>query len=493
RQWNDEERRLRALAPRRCVDIAGSIMQHVIARPYTPTAGGDPPAGTGGAPWSIQPHSTYVRRMLPPAALRSNPATGVCTQWVKTSTNKQRCPVFCLAWTPEGVTRCITGNSSGEFTLWKDGAFNFVTILQAHTSAVRSMAWSRSGNILISGDHSGIIKYWQTSMTEVNHIKAHGTNPIRGLSFGPTDSKFASCSDDSTVRIWDWEYYREERALTGHGWDVKTVEWHPYKSLIVSGSKDNLVKLWDPRTGNSLSTLYGHKNTVMKVAWNKNGNWLASCSRDQTIKLYDIRTMKTDMGTFKGHGQDVTSLAWHPQHERLFVSGGYDGKLIYWIVGSEKPYAEIEYAHEAMAVWDLGWHPVGHVLASGSNDHTVKFWVRNRVGDTMGYHPELLEDGSPAAVDPNDNTRPEGFTLSPMAAMSISAANAANAANTASAKVSAPAPSLPSVLPGLGKPLAVPLSVKPLGSRFAQAIARLGGGAPDPVGGDHHPSDSSRG
>lgn len=51
-------------------------------------------------------------------------------QWVKTSTNKQRCPVFCLAWAPEGVTRCITGNSSGEFTLWKDGAFNFVTILQ---------------------------------------------------------------------------------------------------------------------------------------------------------------------------------------------------------------------------------------------------------------------------------------------------------------------------------------------------------------------------
>ncbi|CAN0359976.1 unnamed protein product, partial [Hapterophycus canaliculatus] len=50
---------------------------------------------------------------------------------------------------------------------------------------------------------------------------------------------------------------------------------------------------------------------------------------------------------------------------------------------SDKAHAEIEYAHDGTAIWDLGWHPVGHVLATGSNDHTVKFWVRNRVGDSM--------------------------------------------------------------------------------------------------------------
>ena len=49
-----------------------------------------------------------------------------------------RCPIFTLAWTPEG-RRLITGASSGEFTLWNGLTFNFETILQAHDSPVRAM------------------------------------------------------------------------------------------------------------------------------------------------------------------------------------------------------------------------------------------------------------------------------------------------------------------------------------------------------------------
>lgn len=71
---------MRAQAPRRCVDVASSIMHHIINRAFVPSAGGDPPIGTGGLPWSVQPHSSYVRRMVPPAAVASNPAAGICTQ-----------------------------------------------------------------------------------------------------------------------------------------------------------------------------------------------------------------------------------------------------------------------------------------------------------------------------------------------------------------------------------------------------------------------------
>lgn len=64
-----------------------------------------------------------------------NPSNAVTTRFVKTATNKMRCPIFTLAWTPEG-RRLITGASSGEFTLWNGLMFNFETILQVRFATI---------------------------------------------------------------------------------------------------------------------------------------------------------------------------------------------------------------------------------------------------------------------------------------------------------------------------------------------------------------------
>ncbi|KAG6541678.1 hypothetical protein Mapa_016943 [Marchantia paleacea] len=188
----------------------------------------------------------------------------------------------------------------------------------------------------------------------------------------------------------------------GHGWDVKSVDWHPQKSLLVS-AKDNLVKLWDAKTGKELSTLHGHKNTVLSVKWNSNGNWVITASRDQTIKLYDIRTLQ-ELESYRGHRKEVTALAWHPFHEELFVSGSYDGSIIHWLVGHEIPQAEVANAHES-SVWDLAWHPMGHILCSGSNDHTTKFWCRNRPGDSLRDCRQAIPHSQ---GNPGDSSAPSG-------------------------------------------------------------------------------------
>ena len=121
-------------------------------------------------------------QLLPPIAYRDNPANAVTTKFVKTATNKMRCPVFTLAWTPEG-RRLITGASSGEFTLWNGLTFNFETILQAHDSPVRAMVWSHNDQWMVTGDHGGYVKYWQSNMNNVKMFQVRINNHFDSLTY----------------------------------------------------------------------------------------------------------------------------------------------------------------------------------------------------------------------------------------------------------------------------------------------------------------------
>jgi polyadenylation factor subunit 2 len=287
--------------------------------------------------------------------------------------------VNCLAWTPEG-RRLVAASATGEFTLWNGSAFNFETILQAHDTAIHALHWSHNRLWMVSCDHIGTVKYWQSNMNMVKEFSAH-KEAIRGMSFAPGDAKFATCSDDVTVRIWDFARCTSDHVLTGHGWDVKALDWHPHSSVLASAGKDNLIKLWDARSGADVATMHGHRNTIAKCSWNANGRHLLTCGRDQALKLFDVRVMRC-VTNFVGHARDINSIAWHPDHTRMFASGGYDGTIFHWSMDDDKPIATTYEAHEG-AVLALAWFPLGHVLSSGSHDQTVRFWCRNRPGDAI--------------------------------------------------------------------------------------------------------------
>eukprot|EP00041_Stephanoeca_diplocostata_P027926 m.779424 g.779424 ORF g.779424 m.779424 type:complete len:408 (-) comp23278_c0_seq24:22-1245(-) len=308
-------------------------------------------------PW-LQPHETYFHNLMLPRVKPDEPSQCITTKFFSKSMNKIRCPVFCLKWTPEG-RRLITGESSGEFTLWNGQMFNFTTVVQAHQSAVRDMIWSHNEEWMVTVDDSGYVKYWQGTMNNVTMFQAH-QDKIRKICFSPTDLKLATASDDGTVRLFDFKERREENVLRGHGSDVRALDWHPSKGLLASGGRDiqKSPLLWDPRSGNKpISALNLHKNTVSDIKWNANGNWLLTASWDHLVKVYDIRAMK-EMQSFRGHHKEVQNLAWHPYHESMFASGGNDGSIFFWLVGTENDIGSIGNAHDD-TVWKLDWHPQG--------------------------------------------------------------------------------------------------------------------------------------
>ncbi|CDW60410.1 WD40 domain containing protein [Trichuris trichiura] len=176
--------------------------------------------------------------------------------------------------------------------------------------------------------------------------------------FAPSDLKFATGGDDSTSRIWDFKTVTEERILRACGSDVRAVDWHPSKGLLVTGRRDSQQPV-----------KHFHGNGMTTVHFNAHVNWLLTGSREHLIKLIDIRPIDK-IFTFKGHTKDSTSVPLHPIQEKVFVSGGADWSLICWDTLSGLELTLIEGAHE-QAIWVLDWHPLGHILASGSNENNT--------------------------------------------------------------------------------------------------------------------------
>lgn len=75
--------------------------------------------------------------------------------------------------------------------------------------------------------------------------------------------------------------------------------------------------------------------------------------------------MMREFANFRGHSREVTCCEWHPAHEELFVSGASDGTLMYWMASRPEAQAKITNAHDT-AIWSLSWHPLGHLLATGT-------------------------------------------------------------------------------------------------------------------------------
>jgi len=421
-----------------------------------------------------------LAKMTPPAARVARAGDTIPNKHLHSSLNKAKHPINVVRWTPEG-RRLLTASTSGEFTLWNGQSFNFETIMQAHDSAIRAAEWSSSGDWLISADNDGDIKYWRPNFNTLESIHAHD-QPIRDMAFSPTDNKFVSASDDSTLKIWDFAAGVEEATIQAHGWDTKSVDWHPTKSLLVSGSKDHLVKLWDPRVRRCLHTFHGHKNTITKVAFERvRGLCFASSARDQVPRVFDLRMMR-DIVLLKGHDKDVATLAWHPIHPMLLTTGGHDGSINHFILNEQNPpdgqlslavwdspdpetapaqniwpSHRIPFAHE-MPVWTLDWHPLGMIMASGSNDRITRFWCRARPGDmtwaTDRFHiggdvgdggrdrrggwrarqeeeeKQQMEDEADALIDQNQKPTVPGLTALPPGLQHLPGLTAAFSANT---------------------------------------------------------------
>ena len=120
-------------------------------------------------------------------------------------------------------------------------------------------------------------------------------------------------------------------------------------------------------------------------AFDRTGRYVFSGGDDNFVRRWDLEEDKH--ASFVGHDSWVLSFAFPPDESTL-ISGGYDGRLIWWelAVADAKPRAMID-AHHGW-IRSITLSPDGEFLATCGNDHLVKVWsvaTRELVQELTGH------------------------------------------------------------------------------------------------------------
>ena len=379
-----DPRAARPLRPMRKCDSTTGLVRYATALPelYSMSYGS---AARGFCKTAVQPNFAWLGTMPMPQANLQRPWEDVCVNCIHTrhlderekknnQTERRNLPFSCIAWEPDGSQLiCAAEQCLGRY---EDVTFAYDRHIKSLKSPAKCLKWLTTVSCFLVGDEAGAVTLWSKAFSAKMTWQVQ-SGPVTDVGLGPHDFKFAASSEDKdhSLVIFDTDKKEPDRIIAAHDGPALTVDWHPASSLVASGGEDKMLKVWDARADGPAIVCRPQEGRVSRVRWNPNGNWLAVGGGDSSIKIYDIRKFDV-MCQMLGHKKEITSLAWHPVHETMLVSGCNEGALMHWLVGYTHPIASIMKAHKDK-VADISWHPSCHVLSScGFQDQRIKFWMR---------------------------------------------------------------------------------------------------------------------
>jgi len=135
-----------------------------------------------------------------------------------------------VAWSPDG-TRLASGGGgrgSGEIFIWDMQSGEHLHTWSEPNAIVNALAWSPTGEVLLSGSSDGRICWWDVQNGECRATREGHQGAVQSLRESPDGRRLASCGDDNTIQVWDLESGEHLRTLRRD---------RPYERLNISGVK----------------------------------------------------------------------------------------------------------------------------------------------------------------------------------------------------------------------------------------------------------------
>jgi len=212
-----------------------------------------------------------------------------------------------------------------------------------------------------------------------------GAGEVESVAFSPDGATVATGSAAGEVATWDVQSAAKGPATFLHEDKVLCMVFDPDGRRLATGSLDQTARVWDIETGRQVGPTLHHKHAVWAVAFVGDGSALATGTGEGVVGWH-IETGRS-YPLAEEHQRYVVTIAMDPQRPAM-ATGGLASVMFRDATTGE---ADGPVLSHAGAVFDVAFHPNGHLVATASQDNTVRLWDRG-----TGYPVGLpMEHGSP--------------------------------------------------------------------------------------------------
>ncbi|PVH20542.1 hypothetical protein CXQ85_002336 [Candidozyma haemuli] len=308
-------------------------------------------------------------------------------------------PTTVATFSPSG-NYVASGDESGNVKIWdtsvygkEDGSFEQPTVkaeYQILSGPIRSIAWDADNQRVIAvgqgKDRFGHCFTWDTG-NSVGEIQGHSETITAVDIRQERPYRVCTAGVDMSLVLYTGPPYKFDRSIRSlHTNTVRDVKYSPDGQWLVSGGSDRAIALFDGKTGDSLSKpRFGHDGSVFAISWFPNSSAFVTASSDNTLKAWDPKSCETK------HTYTVESPpSVSNQQVGLILTKEYavslslNGNLNFFKHTDSTP-SKIWYGHQktltAVASDDK-------YVYTGDSDGLLIRWEKD--GDQLNQYPEIL-------------------------------------------------------------------------------------------------------